>query len=407
MSNPVLRSQSIPPSQAISFSTKPSRLLGAWRRKHAIGIVSPAYGSEKVSYGLRPAGYSFHKLYRLPIQRLDRSGTFFKYTPVLLDHPVELVHSFNELPMGMRPFIVSFENELPRYLGKVRPWQADIGHGLLESRRCRNLLALSEIAARTLRRDLEANGLPGAAGKVSVFRGAVLSAPTFENRMVVDDRSTAAPLRVLFVGRDPFGKGLLPLLDALDDCRAQGATVQATIVCNFETRDYISKGRNPDMAALLTRLQRDPGITHHPLLPNREIHRLMQTHDVFLFPTLDESLGWVAVEAAMAGMPVIATDIYAIPELVVDGVTGFLVSLHKNETSRWAGLWMDGAEFDRETESTFAVIREGLTRHILRFVENPSLVSTMGAAARKHMEALYSFDAARSRLEEMYASALG
>jgi peptidoglycan/LPS O-acetylase OafA/YrhL len=56
---------------------------------------------------------------------------------------------------------------------------------------------------------------------------------------------------------------------------------------------------------------------------------------------------------------------------------------------------------------TFAAIQEGLTRHILRFVENPSLVSTMGAAARKHMEALYSFDAARSRLEEMYASALG
>lgn len=250
-------------------------MLGAWRRKHAIGIVSPAYGSEKVSYGLRPHGYSFHNLYRLPIQRLEKTGTFFKYTPLLLDHPVELVHTFNELPLGMRPFIVSFENELPRYLGKVRPWQTDIGYGLLESRRCRNLLALSEIAARALRRDLEANGLPEAAGKVSVFRGAVLSAPTFEGDAETAAISTAASLQVLFVGRDPFGKGLLPLLDALDDCRAQGAAVQATIVCNFETRDYISKGRNPDMAALLARMRRDPGITHHHLLPNQEIHRLI------------------------------------------------------------------------------------------------------------------------------------
>lgn len=406
MRNPDLHSQSIPPSQAISFSTKPSRLLAAWRRKHAIGIVSPAYGSEKVSYGLRPHGYSFHKLYRVPIQRLEKSGTFWKCTPVLLDHPVELVHTFNELPMGVRPFIVSFENELPRYLGKVQPWQANVGHGLLESYRCRNILALSEIAARRVRHDLTAAGLREAAGKVSVFRGAVLSAPTFgEDAAAV--AKAVSPLRLLFVGRDPFGKGLLPLLDALDDCRTQGAAVQATIVCNFETRDYISKGRNPDMAALQARMQQNPGITHHHLLPNREIHRLMHSHDIFLFPTLDESLGWVAVEAAIAGMPVIATDIYAIPELVVDGVTGFLVSLHKNETSRWAGLWMDGAEFDRETESTFAAIREGLTRHILRFVENPSLVFTMGSAARRHMENLYAFDTARSRLGQMYADALG
>lgn len=368
--------------------------------------MSPFYGSEKVSYGLQPHGYSFHKLYRVPIQRLEKSGTFWRFTPLLLDHSVELVHTFNELPLGMRPFIVSFENELPRYLGKVQPWQANIGHGLLDSRRCRNILALSEIAARNVKCELATAGLSEAAGKVAVFRGAVLSAPTFGEDGQADQTKSAAPLRVLFVGRDPFRKGLLPLLDALDDCRAQGAAVQATIVCNFETQDYASKGRDLDMSALQSRMRQNPGITHHHLLPNREIHRLMHSHDIFLFPTLDESLGWVAVEAAMAGMPVIATDIYAIPELVVDGVTGFLVSLHKNETSRWAGLWMDGAEFDRETESTFAVIREGLTRHILRFVENPSLVSTMGAAARKHMENLYSFDAARCRLEAMYASAL-
>jgi glycosyltransferase involved in cell wall biosynthesis len=358
----------------------PTRLFGAWKRKRAIGIVSPAYGSEKVSYGLLPRGYAFHKLYRIPFQRIERKGTFWKYTPVLLDHPVELVHTFNELPLGMRPFVVSFENELPRYLGRVHSWQRDAGYRLLASSRCRHILALSEIAAQTLRRDLAANGMSETAGKVSVFRGAVLSAPTFENRIVV---AAATPLRVLFVGRDPFGKGLLPLLDALADCRAQGAAIQATIVCNFEARDYISKGRNPDTAALLALLQHDPNITHHHLVPNGEIHRLMQTHDVFLFPTLDESLGWVAVEAAMAGMPVIATDIYAIPELVVDGATGFLISLHKNEASRWAGLWMDGSEFDRETESTFAVIREGLTRHILRFAEDPSLVSAMGESIWK------------------------
>ncbi len=53
-----------PTYQAIASSGTPTRLLGAWRRKHAIGILAPAYGSEKVSCGVRPAGHRFvnHRL---------------------------------------------------------------------------------------------------------------------------------------------------------------------------------------------------------------------------------------------------------------------------------------------------------------------------------------------------------
>lgn len=405
MSDQIPERQMAKPNQAISFSSVPSGLVGAWKRKRAIGVVSPAYGSEKVTYGLRPETYTYHKLYRVPLHRIERQGTFWKFTPLVLDYPVELVHSFNELPLGIRPFVVSFENELPRYLGSVKSWQTNIGFGLLATTRCRQILALTEIAAQSLKRNLESLGMPEVTHKVSVFRGAVLTMPTFE-KPAEANRSAGSPLRVLFVGRDPFGKGLLPALDALDDCRALGAAIQATIVCNFETRDYISKGRDPDVAALKEKMGRNPDIAHHHLLSNQDIHRLMQSHDVLVFPTLDESLGWVAVEAAMAGMPVIATDIYAIPELVVHNTTGFLIPLRKNETSRWVGLWLDGVEFDQEVAATFATIREHLTQHLLRLVENPSMICSMGLAARMHIEKLYCASDARRQLEEIYAAAI-
>lgn len=394
------------PNQAISYSRSPSRMLLGWSKKNSVGIVSPSYGSEKVSYGCNPQGYTFHKLYRVPFQRLERTGTFWKFTPLLMDQSVELVHAFNEIPMGLRPFIVSFENELPRYLGKVQPWQTRVGYALLSSERCRNILALSEIAAGKLRHDLAAAGLGAVVGKVDVFRGGMALVSTFKDNATAPVTANLAPLKLLFVGRDPFGKGLVPFLDALDECRRQGASIQATIVCNFETRDYISKGRNLDTETLFARMHLDPDITHHLLLPNREIHRLMLSHEVFIFPTLDESLGWVAIEAAMAGMPVIATNVYAIPELVIDGVTGFLIPLRLNETSRWAGLWLDGEEFDIEVGNTFTSIRESLTKHILTFVENRAMIATMGAAAKTHIEKLYALDAARCRLAEIYANAL-
>lgn len=393
-------------SNAIAFSGQPSRLVGAWRRDRAVGIVSPSYGTEKVSYGLMPEAFTFHKLLRIPMQRFERRGTFWTNTPVLLDYPVELVHTFNELPYGIRPFVVSFENELPRYLGDVRPWQMRAGLDLLASDRCRRVLALSEIAARTLKRNLADLGVTEVAAKVSIFRGAVLSMPAVGEREAAS-RLDGGPLRVLFVGRDAFGKGLLPALDALDECLAQGASIEATVVCNFETRDYISKGRHVDTAALIHRMGRSPHITHHHRLPNRAIHDLMRSHDVLVFPTLDESLGWVAVEAAMAGMPVIATDIYAIPELVLHGKTGFLIPLRKNESARWVGLWMEGAVFDQEVAHTFATIREHLVRHLLHLAENPRLIHAMGLAGKAHMEALYSTSAARRHLAEIYTSAVG
>lgn len=387
----------------ISSAGKLPRLFWSSMRKSAVGIISPSYGIEKVSYGLHPQNYSFHKLFRLPIQRMERNGTFLRNTPIIADHPVQLVHTFNEIPFGSRPFIVSFENELPRYLGYPKKWQIEAGMNMLASDRCKGILAISEIAAARLKRSLSEEGRSEISRKVAVFRGSVYSPPQLALRSVPDSSNG---LSLLFVGRDAFGKGLIPLLDAIDFCNKQGVSVRATIVCSFEDRDYISKGRSSDPRTLLKRIQSNCNLIHHEMLPNHEIHRLMRMHDVFVFPTLDESLGWVAVEAAFAGMPVISTDIYALPELVIEGETGFLIKLNKNHRDRWAGLWLNGDEFDQEVDAAFCAIREGLSEHILRFAQSPSLVASMGAAAQRHIEDLYGEDQARSKLEEIYSDAL-
>lgn len=386
-----------------AFAGPPKRLTAAWKRRGAVGVVAPSYGTEKVSYGLKPPGHSFHKVTRLPVHRLEKQGTFWHNTPVVLDHPVELVHTFNDLPCGVRPFVVSFENELPRYLGNVKPWQFDLGFRLLESDRCRKILALSHAAAAALGKRLTERGLQSVMDKICVFRGTVLSVPEDDARPDPQGR----PLRVLFVGRDAFGKGLLPALDALDDCRAKGAAIEATIVCNFEYRRYISKGYPIDAARVVERMKGLPGVSYHDQLPNREIHRLMHSHDVLLFPTLDESLGWVAVEAALAGMPVVTTDVFAIPELVVDGKTGVLIPMNKNGLARWVGLWLEGAEFEKEVARTFDTMRTHLARALLGFADNPGLTAAMGRAARDHIESLYGFSRVQQQLGEIYDAALG
>ena len=387
----------------VSFAPPPPRLVVGLGRRNAIGIVAPSYGSEKVSYGLAPAGYTFHKVTRVPLQRLERTGSFWHQTPLLLDYPVALVHTFNELPVGMRPFVVSFENEMPRYLGEPAAWQLDAGYALIAAARCRGVLALSEAAAMGLRQRLAARGLRHVSAKVSVFRGSVLAPPGEGARRV---RARGAPLRILFVGRDALRKGLPPTLDALDACAAAGAPIEATVVCDFAADTYVGTWTADDTARTLERLRRMPGLTYHDHLPNVEIHRLMRAHDVLVFPTLDESLGWVAIEAAMAGMPVLSTDVFAIPELVVDGRTGHLAALDKNQSSRWVGLWMRGTAFEEALDRAFATIRAMLTSKLLEFVDSPDGVQAMGAAARSHIGSLYGFPGAQRALAGLYANAL-
>jgi glycosyltransferase involved in cell wall biosynthesis len=52
---------------------------------------------------------------------------------------------------------------------------------------------------------------------------------------------------------------------------------------------------------------------------------LWQTSDLFVMPARHEAFGLVYQEAAAAGLPVVATRINAVPELVEDGRTGILV----------------------------------------------------------------------------------
>lgn len=48
--------------------------------------------------------------------------------------------------------------------------------------------------------------------------------------------------------------------------------------------------------------------------------------DVFVLPSVSEALGIVIMEALACGVPVVATNVGGIPEIVYDGVNGFLVN---------------------------------------------------------------------------------
>jgi starch synthase len=56
----------------------------------------------------------------------------------------------------------------------------------------------------------------------------------------------------------------------------------------------------------------------------------MAAHDVFVFPSLFEGFGLVLLEAMAMGLPIITTPHTAGPDLISDGVEGFIVPIRSS-----------------------------------------------------------------------------
>ena len=99
--------------------------------------------------------------------------------------------------------------------------------------------------------------------------------------------------------------------------------------------------------------------------------RVFRESDIFVYPSHNDAFPLVILEAMQWGLPVISSDEGAIPEVVVDGVTGYIVNPR------------DIAQ---------------LTDRVLRLVHDPELRLRMGKAGRQKYEEHYSIEAYRKNL---------
>ena len=117
---------------------------------------------------------------------------------------------------------------------------------------------------------------------------------------------------VLFFGRIEPYKGLQLLIDAARMLRTAGRSIQIIIAGSGSVEGY--DGLCEDGIVLINRY-----------IPDSEIKELFGASDILVLPYLTATQSGVVPLAYLLGKAVVATNVGAIEEIVIDGVTGRLV----------------------------------------------------------------------------------
>ncbi len=122
-------------------------------------------------------------------------------------------------------------------------------------------------------------------------------------------------LRLLFVGRINQRKGIQYLLESLRLLRPAGDSLPAVhlTVC----------GRVVDGLGLFAPLGSQ--VTVRPDVSADELLAAYREADLFVFPSIAEGFGQVLLEALACGLPILSTTRTAAPDLIEEGVEGFVV----------------------------------------------------------------------------------
>ena len=126
------------------------------------------------------------------------------------------------------------------------------------------------------------------------------------------------------------------------------------------------------------------------IIPWEQLEEEFKSADVFLFPS-HATPGLAILDAMSYELPVITTDVWANPEMVTDGKTGFVISKSEQVpyyTDNFIPLWdyRTGSRFMRAIETTDPKIVEEMVAKTSLLVENKELRRKMGRAGREAVE---------------------
>ncbi|QQL45528.1 glycosyltransferase family 4 protein [Sulfuriroseicoccus oceanibius] len=256
----------------------------------------------------------------------------------------------------------------------AQDFMVDLGSDDLLREMCRE--AKFVVAVSDFSRNLLCETCPDSCDKITrIYNG--IDPEGFPLASPGSEWANGMPLRIISVGRLIEFKGFRHLIDAVAKLKQQGIPVDCRIIGEGPWHERLSQQIGElgleDEVQLLGRRSQDA------------VKAELLAADVFALPCIVDSKGasdilpTVITEAMACGLPIVSTHLVGVPEMVDDGVTGFL------------------AEPGNSDE---------LVAAFTRLFERPQLAYSMGRAGRERMERIFALKVTAGQLKEHLMAAV-
>ena len=243
----------------------------------------------------------------------------FIHTPNAINNSCDLYASSNRFLKADKPYIIYVENPSGLYHYSLARKKTFLGNRklkkLINDKTLKALVCMSKACYDTFERVCVK--VPENVLLTQIYP--LLPDNPLVDKNIIQERCAAdKPLKLLFIAQgDAFlSKGFLEILECYRRIKRVGIkNIHITIVTSFDTVD-----KN-----LLSLAMNEEGITVYDFKFDYDgMQRLYSEHSVMIMPTSQDSFNLTILEGIKAGLPIIGSRLYAIPEMVEDGYNGFL-----------------------------------------------------------------------------------
>lgn len=276
-----------------------------------------------------------------------------------------------------------------------RPWKVEqIGNGYFLSRWIENhaynsadgIIAVSQQMKTDV---IEAYGV--SAEKVTVIHNGIdpeFYKPTFDNDLLLEYGINPEIPFVLFVGRITRQKGISQLISA---AKYFNTTCQVVLCAGAPDTSEIAKETEELIIELKS--HRDGIILISEMMPREKIKVLYSHARVFTCPSLYEPFGIINLEAMACETPVVGSAVGGIPEIIVEGQTGFLIPLES----------ISRTNFNPKNPEDF---QKEFAAKINLLLDDENLANKMGKAGRERVLDKFSWESIAKTTFNYYAEVI-
>ncbi len=301
-------------------------------------------------------------------KKIDFDGKYFFYK----NSDVDILHLYNDINYSSRKWVASFETLVPRFMEtkndhqKAEPFhqkneKTSKGLEQIAKKNCLGIIAISQASANIQLELLQ---------HYPEFEDAVKKKLHIlhPSQKIISEKieKNTDQLHFIFIGTQFHLKGGVEMYEVLKKLKEK-YDFKLTVISSFKTDHYVTKVSEQEAKKTKETLEKEDWIDIYESIPNEKVLELIQKSDIGLLPTWSDTYGFSVLEMQACGVPVITTDIRALPE-INNNDCGWMIHLPQNRLKQ--ALYFN----DEQTENLKETLKKQFELILISIFEDKSVI---------------------------------